>query len=139
MKQLSERQLGSELSYLWNRPETDPDFIMSEKINGADGEINPELDRDEVERIVNLYHALCSIYYDVFNNGGWNLPDVNHLQDAVEKITEYAHGKALEVPAFYREHQPECCEPATYEYITADDMDAFARKIIRHLYLDLKP
>lgn len=119
------------MSYLWDKPKNDPDWLMHEELRDR---ISSGFEDQGDDPVAEVFDAICRVYYDVFNNGGCNLPDVTWLAVCIMSIQEYCKRKKIDCPTFvgFDEDYPE----DGYDLITTDTMDAFARIIIRHLYLD---
>lgn len=119
---------------LWSKPEHDPDWIAYQRIREwTENEYDEDDDDHDANEQCEVYHAIGNVYYDVFNNGGGNLPDNSFLAVAQMILRDYAEKKNVDCPEFVV--APD--EDGNYDLVTAEDMDDFARLLIRHLYLDI--
>lgn len=114
------------MSFLWDKPAQDPDWIMNERLQSLLVTVN---DPNDVP--AEVMDALRRVYYDVFNNDGCNLPHNAYLAVSMMLLQEYAKTKGYECPDFV------WVNDGDYDTVALVDMDQFARLTIRHLYLDV--
>lgn len=118
------------MTWLWNKPKDDDTYQKSEWLRQ---------NTQEDEGIGIDYRALCSVYYDVFNNGGCNL-ELQSFQDDIERLKSIAVTYGLDYPPIFWWLDEDPALPGDqFETIDCDDMDRFARDVIENLYLSLNP
>lgn len=116
------------MKYLWDNPKDDDTWQKAEWLRE---------NTQEDEGIGIDYRALCTVYYDVFNNGGCNM-DLPHFQDKIERLKAIAVSYGLDCPVLF-EWLPSDGHGDHFETVDPDDMDRFARDVIENLYLTLNP
>jgi hypothetical protein len=119
------------MAFLWDKPENDEGFEKAEWLRlNTDGE-------DEDDAIGKDYRALCSVYYDVFNNGGCNL-HIPFYQDHIERLYACGVTFGLDTPCFIELLEVDD-EGSWAEIVDNGPMDQFARDLIDNLYASLNP
>lgn len=118
------------MAYLWDKP-GDDGFEKSEWLR-------ENTTNDEDDAIGKDYRSLCSIYYEVFNNGGCNLA-LPFLQDHITRVFQSAVEHGVEMPTIVEFLVDEDQDGDWAEVIEVDVLDKFARQLIDKLYASLNP
>lgn len=121
------------MAYLWDRPEDDEQFEKAEWLRE-----NTDADEDYDECIGKDYRALCMVYYDVFNNGGCNLP-MPIFQGLIQRLRQCGVSYGLNTPQFCEVTDEIIDGKETYDVIDPPEMDQFARDLIENLWATLNP
>jgi len=114
------------MALLWDRPENDEGFEKAEWLR----------ENTDDESIVGRdYRALCTIYYEIANNGGCNL-NATFFQDRIERLESVAVTYGLDCPSIFEQDED---DPEWATVIDLPIFDAFARDVIENLWTTLNP
>ena len=112
------------MAFLWDKPEDDETFQKAEWLRE---------NSDAEECLGADYRALCSVYHDVFNNGGGNL-HVQFHQDNIERIGKCAAAFGIDCPVIFERDEE---DPSFAEIIDVGPLDELARDLIENIHEEL--
>lgn len=114
------------MALLWDKPENDEGFEKAEWLRE---------NTDDETTVGRDYRALCTLYYELANNGGCNL-NATFFQDLIERLEAIAVSYGLDCPNIFE------LDAEDETYATVIDLhifDAFARDVIANLWATLNP